>query len=744
MNPKNIFNIVKKELRTYFDSPTAYIVIILFLFLWEFLFFRDVFIVGEASLRILMSYLPWLLLILIPALTMGSISSEKSEGTLEFLLTQPLRIIELILGKFVAALMFVMIALLYIVPLSISLNQYGSLDWGVVAGQFLGSLLLAAVFISIGIAVSSFLKSQIASLLVSTTISFFLIIIGLEIVTLSVPSQVSAVLEQVSVLTRFGSISRGVIDLRDLWYFATVIILGLSIAYLQILKIRIGNRRELYRTYATGVLLFAGIAALITVIGARFPYRLDLTQGKMYQLTPATVETLTQLDDVVNIKLYSSQELPAQLRPILRDTKDILSDYETYGNGNIRVTIENPSANPSVANEANSLGIREVQFNVIGQEELQLKKGYLGLAVLYGGETETIPLISNTADLEYQLTSFIRKLTTDEKKTVAFLTGHGEKSTSANYQTWSTELEKLFAIEEVTLDEDSTIPEHVSTLVVAGTSEPVDEATREKLANYFNAGGSLLMLIDAITVQDGLLSASVNPNSLADFVATFGVTVGQDIVYDVRSSEMVTFGGDGTSFVMQYPFWPRAMAVKGETPITSRINTLVMPWPSSVETNETLTELGFTATELFTTSEFGSKQVGSFNLSPDQQLLPTDVSSIPLAMSVIGDETEDGKVPRMIVVGDSDFLADQYVTATPENLAFGIEAASWLSQEQSLAEIQLKQRSSNQLLFQNQSQISLVKYGNLALAVVLPLIIGSVRLVRRRSLRNLSYSQANE
>jgi hypothetical protein len=98
----------------------------------------------------------------------------------------------------------------------------------------------------------------------------------------------------------------------------------------------------------------------------------------------------------------------------------------------------------------------------------------------------------------------------------------------------------------------------------------------------------------------------------------------------------------------------------------------------------------------------------------------------------------------MIVIGDSDFLSDRFASNSVENISFGTEAVSWLSQEQSLAEIQLKQTANRQLVFEDETQVSLVKYGNMALAFAIPIIIGGTRIVRRKSLRKLSYGQNND
>ncbi len=743
INLKNIFAISKKEFKNYFDSPTAYIVITVFLLLWEFLFFRNAFLVGEASLRILMNFLPWLFLLFIPAITMGSISQEKSEGTLEFLLTHPIKDIELIFGKFIAALGFSALSLLFMFPVAISFSQFGNLDWGIVAGQYLGSLFLTSVLISLGIFVSSRFSSQIASLLVAAAISFFLTIAGFEIVTASLPPFISSFFERLSVLSHFESMTRGVIDLRDLWYFLSVIVIFLSLAYLELLKRRFGNRRSLYRSYQLGIALFIGIAVLTNIIGARIPGRIDLTQDGLYTLTATTKKTLSELKDVVNITLFASDELPAQLQPVLRDTKDILRDYQTFGKGTIVVSYKNPSGDQKAAQEAESLGVRQVQFNVIGQEEFQLKRGYLGLAVSYASKNESIPFIQDTSDIEYQLTSFIKKLTTKDKKKIVFLSGHGEKNLLNDYRLLSQELEKQFETQEITVDkEKKSIPENTAALVIAGPTQKINPDTRSAIKQYLDTGGSALFLIDSVNISPQVLSAFSNQQNFSDFLKEYGIEVRPDLAYDLRSNETVRFGGGFISYALPYPFWVRAIATE-DSPIVSRIESIILPWASTIALDDQkLKSAGFVGSKLFTTTKFGNRQQGNFSIAPDAQLSRENLGEQVVAVSAIKEGV--AKQTRLVVVGDSDFLTDQFVQQSPENIAFGMAAISWIGQEESLAGLRVKQKSERKLLFENPTQITLVKYGNMALALFLPAAFGAFRLMRRRNLRRLTYSNTYE
>ena len=151
-------------------------------------------------------------------------------------------------------------------------------------------------------------------MLVSAAATFFLIIIGFDFVTASLPLSLVPIFERLSVLSHFESMARGVIDLRDIWYAISAIAIFLSLAYLRLLKQRFGNQRAVYRRFQTGIVFFVGIAVLTNIVGASIPGRLDLTQNSAYTMSPATKKTLTGLSDVVNITVFVSGKLPTQLQ----------------------------------------------------------------------------------------------------------------------------------------------------------------------------------------------------------------------------------------------------------------------------------------------------------------------------------------------------------------------------------------------------------------------------------------------
>ena len=665
------------------------------------------------------------------------------------------------------SVIFISIALLFIFPIAWSFSKFGNLDWGVVISQYLGSVFMGMVLIALGIFISGIFSSQISSLLVTAAGSFLLVSAGFGFVTDRLPLVLASYAEQLSVLSHFQSMSRGVIDSRDLWYFISITVAFLSLAYLWLVRRRFGGQKSIYRNCRLGTILIIGIAVLTNVVGARIPGRADLTQNKIYTLTETTQEILGDLNDVVNVTFFSSEKLPAQLQPVLRDTKDTLLDYQILGKGNVAISYKNPSSDSEIAKEAESMGIQKVRFNVVSEEEFQVKSGYLGLAVSYGGVSEIVPFIQSAGDLEYQLTGFIKKLTTEDKKKIGFIAGYGEKSLSTNLRLLKEELKKQFEVEEIMAEGEDTkpeepseqkeddkedvkkleIPEGITAIVIAGPTEKIGEENRAVIKNFLDEGGSALFLVDPVTINLQTLSASLNEESLADFLKeNYGLKMNQNLVFDLKSNETVNFGGGGGfSYLMPYPFWIRAVKADQESPIMAKIESVVMPWASSISINDDkIKEGGIAVTNLLETTKFGGTQKGTFSITPEQKFSKENLSQKTMAISLIKDSEggdEDARKTRIVAVGDSDFLTDQFMKNSPQNLAFGIESLSWLAQEESLAGIQLKSRAERKLLFENNSQINTVKFGNMSAAFLIPLAIGFFRIYRRKKMQGKIYGR---
>ncbi|MBI2463348.1 ABC transporter permease [Candidatus Peregrinibacteria bacterium] len=219
--------LIKKELRSYFNSPIAYIFITVFLVLTGWLFFRSFFIANQASMRDWFSLLPWIFLFLIPAVTMRLWAEEKKLGTFEVLMTLPVKDFEVVLGKFLASFIFLAIALVLTLPIPLIISFLGSPDKGVIFAQYLSALLLGGAYLAIGLFVSSATSNQIIAFILAVSISFFFLIIGEPIVLYVIPSLIAPLFQYLGLGAHFESMGRGVIDSRDFLYYLSMIFLFL-------------------------------------------------------------------------------------------------------------------------------------------------------------------------------------------------------------------------------------------------------------------------------------------------------------------------------------------------------------------------------------------------------------------------------------------------------------------------------------------------------------------------------------
>lgn len=237
---REIWILARRELRSFFNSLTAYILLVAFLgfsgfFTW--ISGADVFMVGQASLQSFFGIAYWSLFFFIPGLTMGQLAEENRSGTIELLMTKPINDLQVVIGKFLATWLLIAIALAFTIPYYITISTLGPIDHGAVWTGYLGLLLMSGSYIAIGIFASSISNNQIVGFLLALFIGImFHILFG--ILSQSFSGLVGNIFNYLSLSTHFESISRGVIDTKDLVYFFSLIAMGLASAEFAMIRRR--------------------------------------------------------------------------------------------------------------------------------------------------------------------------------------------------------------------------------------------------------------------------------------------------------------------------------------------------------------------------------------------------------------------------------------------------------------------------------------------------------------------------
>lgn len=222
---RQVLLIFNKEFKDYFNSPIAYIVIALFLAVTGWLFFSTFFVYGQAEMRHFFNLLPLLFALVVPVITMRLFAEELHIGSYELLLTLPVTFRAIIIGKFLAAVAFVVAILLPTLIYSISISFFGELDWGVILGSYVGALFLGAAYAAIGLFASSLTRNQIIACIVAMVICVLLAIV--DQMLFFFPQTILDVVSYLSANVHFQNIAKGIVDSRDVVYFLSVIFLGL-------------------------------------------------------------------------------------------------------------------------------------------------------------------------------------------------------------------------------------------------------------------------------------------------------------------------------------------------------------------------------------------------------------------------------------------------------------------------------------------------------------------------------------
>ncbi|MCY3978985.1 MAG: Gldg family protein [Chloroflexi bacterium] len=505
---KKILSIAGKELKLYFGSPMALIFVGVFLALTLFVFFwvDSFFARGVADVHALFEWMPLLMILLVAALTMHQWSREEDSGNLQVLLTLPARLSELVAGKFLSALILVALALALTLFLPLTVQSLGNLDWGPVIGGYLAALLLASSYIAIGLLVSSRTDNQLVALIGTAIICGALQAVGSPVVTDLFGAAAGDLLRQFGTGSRFESIQRGVIDLRDLVYYASlaVFFLGLNILSLDSKRWSRGAHLRAHRLNGSlGIALF-GLNLLVfnLLIAPASAARLDLTQHREYSLSDVTRNLLAGLQEPLLIRGYFSEESHPLLAPLVPRIKDTLREYELASDGRLELEFIDPLRNPELEREANQIhGIRPTPLQVNDRGGLSLVNVYFDVLVAYGDQSaalnfsEVIEVVDTPLgvevrlrNLEYDLTSAIQRVVYGFQSLEAVLASLDEPAKLTLYLSSATMPEMMAEVsrtmQELTLEIADANPARVDFAVIDMSASDVGLSERELFDRY--------------------------------------------------------------------------------------------------------------------------------------------------------------------------------------------------------------------------------------------------------------------
>ncbi len=396
LRSRDTLRIARKELSQFFASPVAYlflgsfVALALFIFFWVETFFgRNI-----ADIRPMFEWMPILLIFLSAALTMRMWSEERRSGTLEHVLTLPASPWSFVLGKFIACKTLLFIALALTLPLPLSIASFADLDWGPIWSGYLATMMLGCAYLAVGLFVSSRSDSQIVSLMLTVLVCALLYMLGTPMLTDLLSQQAASWLKAMGTGSRFESITRGVLDLRDLYYYVSIVVVFLTLNRYGLEHTRWANNapRAHHRRWRLFTLLLVANALLANLwLAPLTKLRVDVTEGQIYSISDATRGYLKQLQEPLLIRGYFSAKTHPYLAPLEPQLRDLLKEYEVEGEGRIKVEFIDPVANAEMEEEAGTrYGIHPMPLQVADRYQASLVNAYFHVLIKYGEEFKVL------------------------------------------------------------------------------------------------------------------------------------------------------------------------------------------------------------------------------------------------------------------------------------------------------------------------------------------------------------------
>ena len=693
--------VFRREFKSYFDSPVAYVFLTAFLVLTGFLTFAVAMFYErrQADLTPFFFWHPWVYLLLAPAATMGLWSDERRNGTAELLLTLPMTAWQALAGKFFAAWAFLGVALALTVPVPLTAAYLGSPDWGAVFCGYLGSFLLAGASAAIGLFASTLSRSSVVGFVISLATIFTLLIVGFDPVTTAVagwgvPSGIVNAMASCSLLSHFESMRRGVVDFADIGYYAGVAAFMIAAA-----KAVTDGRRGGGANVAALAILAVAIGAADLIL-ASLPLRVDMTQEGLYTLSKGSKAVLAKLDADVTLKYFvssSAADMPMALKTYASQVENLLKEYERAGGGRLAVESYDPKPDSDAEEWAQRYGVEPQTVNPFGSPV------YFGVVAVCGDREETMPRLAPNLEstLEYDLTRLVTRVAWPERPVVGVMSSIPDVLGGAPNpiqmrmgqrppQGWMafSELAKDYDVRSVATDAES-IDDDVKALVVLHAKDLSDK-TLYAIDQFVLRGGRLIACVDPFSAKDFMSSrqnqnpmmmqaGGDGPSTLGKLFSAWGVEFDTSkVVCDLSAATKLNDGTGGVEDNPAFLSLGKANMEKSDI-LVSQLTEVMMPFAGAFKFSaKEGQDLKFSP--VVRTAGDGSgetdRQSLMFGLDSARRGMSVDGESRVLAARLEGtfktafpngpDGTNDvsnalsSGAGAVLLVGDSDFVADEF------------------------------------------------------------------------------------
>ncbi|MFO0657457.1 MAG: GldG family protein [Polyangia bacterium] len=538
------------------------------------------------------------------------------------------------------------------------------------------------------------------------------------------------------------------------------------------------------------VFLSIGALGFANVISLKHFGRIDLTKDKIYTLAGASRDLVAKLPDRMNVKLFMSEDLKPPFKQHAQFARDLLAEYATYSQGKFNLEVikigEGDEARKK-EEEATKCGVQKSNRGVVSANKFEIGATFLGVCFAYGDKTEAIPVIDRDEGLEFMISGLIKQMTVKKKK-IGFTTGQGELGSGhgGGLQLLSEQL-KASGYETINVELKAMVSSDIDLLLVIGAKQPFSERAKYVLDQFLMSGKSVAFLIDGQQMQTprgqmapGMEMPQIAQNNdvgLDDLLGAYGVKIKQDMVLDKRNFPGLVNVGQ-QMYLMNHPVFLKVTPLPQVHAVNENMPGALLSYASSVELvgdakdgkvgavcedpvveQPKLASVGSVCVHAgsepdATDTERGSGpftlgvigQASSKSAFAGKPIVKEDGTKIPADQSQPGVEpmkSEAQNGARLVVIGDSDFIGDQFIGTGARaglrdylaNLVYTMNIIDWLAQDEALAAVRKKGMQSRPLDQVSESTVTLVKLVNIGALPGLILLIGLIRFRIRQSAR---------
>jgi gliding-associated putative ABC transporter substrate-binding component GldG len=485
------------------------------------------------------------------------------------------------------------------------------------------------------------------------------------------------------------------------------------------------------------ILLTAAIVIIVNILAENYKFRLDLTEGREYTLSPATRNILKNLEKPVTVTAYFSKDLPPNIGNIAGNLRDMLIEYSNRSKGMLVYRFVNPNENEETESEAVNNGIGPVMINVREKDEIRQQKAYMGAIVSVGEEKEVIPFFQPGAAMEYALSTAIKKLSVVEKPAVAIIGGHGEASIEELSQVCAG-LSVLYRIDPLNMTDSTDIPENYKTIAIIRPVDTISQIQIEKLDNFLARGGNIFLALNRVSGDFSTATGRSVRTGFEDWLMTKGLNVSDDFIIDVNCGS-VTLQQQQGNFIMtsqiSFPYLP-VITNFADNPITKGLEEVSLQFASPVTySGDSL--------KRFSPLAFSSDKSGTIK-SPvyfdvQKQWTQNDFPLSGIAVAGILEGKLSGDMDsKIVLVTDGDFAVNVLQRGSqlpPDNVSLLVNSIDWLSDETGLIDLRTKEVTSRPIREISDTAKTLIKWINFLLPILLVIGYGFIRMQINRNKR---------